>query len=151
MIVNTRFEVESPIDVVWRHMLDVQKIAPCVPGARLTEIIDDRTYAGVIEVKLGPISMSYKGRVQVEQIDEQAHRAQMKAEGSDVRGRGGAFATVNAEMHTEGTKTAVTMESDVAVTGLAAQFGRTAIMQSVAQWLADRFANCLEKQLKASS
>ncbi len=151
MIITTRFEVDAPLEVVWRYMLDVQKMAPCVPGAQLTEVIDDRTYAGKIGITVGPISLGYSGRVRVEEIDEQAHSVRLRAEGSETRGRGGASATVKAEMHTQEGKTAVTMESDVAVTGLVAQFGRTAIFQDISQRLAQRFADCLEREIKATA
>ncbi len=151
MIITTRFSVDAPLEVVWRYMLDVQKIAPCVPGAHLTEVIDDRTYTGRMEVKIGPISLGYNGRVHIEEIDEAARRVRLRGEGVDARGRGGASATVTAEMHTEDGKTAVIMESDVAVTGLVAQFGRSAIMQDISQRLAQRFADCLEKEIKVAS
>ncbi len=150
MIISTRFEVEAPIDAVWRHMLDVQKVAHCVPGAQLTEVIDERTYAGKIGVKLGPIDVGYRGRVHLEEVDEQVHRVRLKAEGSETRGRGGVFATVTSELHDEGGKTVVSTESDIAVTGLVAQFGRSAIMQEVAQRMARHFATCLEQAIKAA-
>lgn len=151
MIITTSFTVDAPLDVVWRHLLDVPTIAPCVPGAQLTSVIDDHTYEGKIQVKLGPITVDYKGQVQIDAIDEAAHTVNLKANGVESRGRGGAAATVHSEMHAEAGRTVVTMQSDVAVSGLVAQFGRSAIMQDVSQRLAQQFANCLEQQLQASS
>ena len=148
MIITTSFTVDAPLDVVWRHLLDVPTIAPCVPGAQLTSVIDDHTYEGKIQVKLGPITVDYKGQVQIDAIDEAAHTVNLKANGVESRGRGGAAATVHSEMHAEAGRTMVTMQSDVAVSGLVAQFGRSAIMQDVSQRLAQQFANCLEQQLK---
>lgn len=150
MIITTSFQVDAPLDAVWRHLLDVPTIAPCVPGAQLTSVIDDRTYEGKIQVKLGPITVDYKGQVKIDEIDEAAHTVNLKANGVESRGRGGAAATVRSEMHAEGGRTVVTMQSDVAVSGLVAQFGRSAIMQDVSQRLAQQFASCLEQQLKAS-
>ena len=150
MIITTSFQVDAPLDVVWRHLLDVPAIAPCVPGAQLTSVIDDRTYEGKIQVKLGPITVDYKGQVKIDAIDEAAHTVNLKANGVESRGRGGAAASVRSEMHAEGGRTVVTMQSDVAVSGLVAQFGRSAIMQDVSQRLAQQFAGCLEQQLKAS-
>jgi uncharacterized protein len=149
VILNTSFEVDAPLAVVWATMLDVQQIAHCVPGATLTEVIDERTYAGKIEVKLGPIAVGYGGRVHLDEIDEGAHTVKLRAEGNESRGRGGATATVTTTLSEVGGKTAVSMQSDVAVSGLVAQFGRSAIMQEVSQRLAQRFANCLEQELKA--
>ena len=150
MIITTSFQVDAPLDIVWRHLLDVPAIAPCVPGAQLTSVIDDRTYAGKIQVKLGPIAVDYKGQVKIDAIDEVAHTVNLKADGVESRGRGGAAATVHSEMHADGGRTVVTMQSDVAVSGLVAQFGRSAIMQDVSQRLAQQFASCLEQQLKSS-
>lgn len=150
VIVTTNFKVAAPIDVVWRYMLDVRKIAPCVPGAELTEVIDDKTFAGKIGVKLGPIEVAYRGKIFLDEVDEQAHMARMHAEGQESKGRGGATARVKAEMHEEAGQTLVSMESDVAVTGLVAQFGRSAIMQDISQRLAQRFADCLEREIKAT-
>ena len=150
MIITTSFQVDAPLDVVWRHLLDVPRIAPCVPGAQLTSVIDDRTYEGKIQVKLGPITVDYKGQVKIDEIDEAAHTVSLKANGVESRGRGGAAATVHSEMHADGGRTVVTMQSDVAVSGLVAQFGRSAIMQDVSQRLAQQFASCLEQQLKDS-
>lgn len=149
MILTTAFEVAAPLRVVWSQMLDVPRIAHCVPGAQLTEVIDDRTYAGKIEVKLGPIAVGYRGRLHIEAVDEATHTVKLRAEGNESRGRGGASATVTARLREVGEKTAVTMESDVAVSGLVAQFGRSSIMQEVAQRMAQRFASCLEQELRA--
>ncbi len=150
VIITTRFSVAAPLEVVWRYLLDVQKIAPCVPGAELTEVIDDKTFAGKIGVKLGPIEVAYRGKVFLEEVDEQTHTARIRAEGQESKGRGGASARVKAEMHEEGGQTVVSMESDIGVTGLVAQFGRSAIMQDISQRMAQRFADCLEREIKAT-
>lgn len=150
VIITTRFSVTAPLDVVWRYMLDVRKIAPCVPGAELTEVINDKTYAGKIGVKLGPIEVAYRGKIFLEEVDEQAHTVRLRGEGQESKGRGGASATVTAEMHEDGGQTVVSMDSEVGVTGLVAQFGRSAIMQDISQRMAQRFADCLEREIKAA-
>jgi carbon monoxide dehydrogenase subunit G len=151
MVITTRFELGVPVDAGWAYLLDVEKIAHCVPGASLTEVIDDKTYAGKIEVKLGPIAVSYKGRITLESVDESNHRVRVKAEGAEIRGRGGATATMTAELEASGAGTSVVMNTDLAVSGVVAQFGRTGIIQEVAQRMAQRFASCVEQELKAAS
>ena len=150
VIVTTTFRVAAPLDVVWPYMLDVKKMAPCVPGAELTEVIDEKTFAGKIGVKVGPIEVAYRGKVFLDEIDEQTHTARMHAEGQESKGRGGASARVKAEMHEEGAETVVTMESDIGVTGLVAQFGRSSLMQDISQRMAQRFADCLGRAIKAT-
>jgi uncharacterized protein len=147
--ITTSFEVAAPLAEVWAHMLDVPQVARCVPGAELTEVVDERTYAGKVEVKLGPIAVGYGGRLRIEAVDEAAHQVRLRAEGNESRGRGGASATVTATLKEVDGRTEVNMVSEVAVSGIVAQFGRSAIMQEVAQRMAKRFASCLEQQLKA--
>jgi len=151
MVITTRFELAAPVDAAWAYLLDVEKIAQCVPGASLTEVIDDRTYAGKIEVKLGPIAVSYQGRIALESVDATSHTVRIKGQGQEVRGRGGATATMTAQLEANGEGTNVVMNTDLAVSGLVAQFGRSTIMQEVAQRMTQRFASCVEQQLKAAT
>jgi carbon monoxide dehydrogenase subunit G len=151
MVITTRFELGAPIAAAWAYLLDVPKIAHCVPGASLTEVIDDKTYAGKVEVKLGPIGVSYKGRITIESMDETAHTVKIRAEGSETRGRGGASATMTAQLEPSDKGTAVVMNTDLAVSGVVAQFGRTGIMQEVAQRMAQRFASCVDQELKTAA
>jgi carbon monoxide dehydrogenase subunit G len=149
--ITTRFELGVPVEAAWAYLLDVQKIAHCVPGASLTQMIDERTFEGKIEVKLGPIAVSYKGRASIEEIDESNHRVRIKAQGAETRGRGGASASATAEMSSNGAGTSVVMTTEVAVSGVVAQFGRSGIMQEVAQRLTQRFAGCVDQELKAAT
>jgi carbon monoxide dehydrogenase subunit G len=151
MVITTRFELPVPVDVAWAYLLDVEKIAYCVPGASLTEVIDDKTYAGKIEVRLGPIAVSYKGRVTLESVDAASHTVRVKGQGAEDRGRGGATATMTAQLEANGEGTNVVMNTDLAVSGMVAQFGRSSIMQEVAQRMTQRFASCVEQQLKAAT
>ena len=151
MVITTRFELGAPVDAAWAYLLDVQKIAHCVPGASLTEVVDDKTYAGKVEVKLGPIAVSYKGRIVIESIDPAGHTVRLKAEGAETRGRGGASAVVTAQLAASEKGTSVVMDTELAVSGVVAQFGRSGIMQEVAQRMAQRFASCVDQELKAAT
>ncbi|TMC32582.1 MAG: hypothetical protein E6I84_03095 [Chloroflexi bacterium] len=151
MVITTRFELAVPVDAAWTYLLDVEKIASCVPGASLTGVIDDKTYAGKIEVRLGPIAVSYKGRITLESVDATSHTVRIKGEGAEDRGRGGATATMTAQLEANGPATNVVMNTDLAVSGIVAQFGRSTIMQEVAQRMTQRFASCVEQQLKAAT
>ena len=151
MVITTRFELAAPIEAAWAYLLDVPKIAHCVPGASLTEVIDDKTYGGKVDVKLGPIGVSYKGRITIQSMDESAHTVSIRAEGAETRGRGGASATTTAQLQPSEKGTSVIMTTDVAVSGVVAQFGRTGIMQEVAQRMAQRFASCVDQELKAAT
>jgi carbon monoxide dehydrogenase subunit G len=151
MVITTRFQLAVPVDTAWAYLLDVQKVAQCVPGASLTEVIDEKTYAGKIGVKLGPIAVGYKGRITLESVDPTSHTVQIKGQGSEDRGRGGATATMTAQLEANGEGTSVVMNTDLAVSGIVAQFGRSSIMQEVAQRMTQRFASCVEQQLKAAA
>src|SRR2546425_12577118 len=98
MVITTRFELAAPVDAAWGYLLDVEKIAHCVPGASLTGVIDDKTYAGKIEIKLGPIAVSYKGRIALESVDVVSHTVRIKGEGAELRVRGEATATSRAQL-----------------------------------------------------
>ena len=151
MLITTTFQLEAPVEAAWAYLLDVQKIAHCVPGAALTGVVDERTYDGRIEVKLGPIAVSYKGRITLETVDEGAHRVRVVAPGTETRGRGGASATATAELASSGSGTSVKMDTELAVSGVVAQFGRTGIIQDIAQRMSQRFASCVNQELKAAA
>jgi hypothetical protein len=140
------FSVNVPLESVWEYMLDAEKVTPCVPGASLTETIDERHYKGTVKVKLGAVQMSYRGELEMEP-DEAAHTIVLHAKGTEVRGSGGASGTVTTKLtETADGGTTIEMTSHMDVTGRVAQFGR-GIMQDVANRLVKDFANCLEVQL----
>mgnify|MGYP005719034713 FL=1 len=89
------FEVPLPPEDAWKTLLDIERIAPCMPGAELTEIVDDKTFKGKVSVRLGPVALTFQGTASFEDIDESAQRATVKAQGADAKGRGGANANVN--------------------------------------------------------
>jgi uncharacterized protein len=150
MRIEQTVEVEAPLDRVWALVNDVPRVAPCMPGAELTEVVDERTFAGTVKVKLGPINLSYKGTVVLEEVDEAAHRARLQASGRDVRGGGTAKATVDTRLEAvSGDRTRMSVETDLHLTGRVASFGRGAV-QDVSARLFGQFADCLRDTLEAA-
>ena len=141
------FTVNTPIDRAWAVLTDVERIAPCMPGAQLTEV-DGDTYHGLVKVKVGPITAQYKGTASFVEKDEATHRAVLKAAGRDVRGQGNASATVTAVMTEHGDGTQVTITTDMTVSGRVAQFGR-GIMADVTAKLLQQFVGNLEANVLA--
>jgi carbon monoxide dehydrogenase subunit G len=127
-------------------MLDLEKIAPCLPGAAIQEEVDDGEYEGTMKVEIGPITVSYKGTVKSEETDETAHRAVLPATGRKTRGQGTASATIVSTLREEGDGTRVNVETDMMLTGRVAQFGR-GLAQDVAKRMLDDFAVCLEREI----
>ncbi len=146
MRIEDRFTVSLPMEETWKVFLDVERIAPCMPGAQLTEMTDDE-YRGVVKVKLGAITAQYKGAVRFEEVDEASHRLVLRAEGRETRGQGNAAATVVATLHPAGDGgTEVAIDTDLKITGRIAQFGR-GVMADVSSKLLGEFARCLEDDL----
>jgi carbon monoxide dehydrogenase subunit G len=142
MKIEDQFRVDVPIEEAWRVLLDVERIAPCMPGAQLQEIEGDE-YRGVVKVKVGPISAQYKGAARILEADEDARRIVLKGEGRDTRGQGNASATVTVLLEPDGDGTRVAVDTDLNVTGKVAQFGR-GVMADVSSKLLGQFVACLE-------
>src|SRR5580765_1187087 len=98
MQIQDAFVVDAPVERVWNYVLDVTKVAPCMPGAELTETVDDTTWKGKVAIKLGPVSMGFAGTVKMTERDDQAHHVVLKADGREQRGRGAAAAVVAIDM-----------------------------------------------------
>jgi carbon monoxide dehydrogenase subunit G len=127
MDLNHQFTVAVPVEDAWRILTDVERIAPCLPGAQLQEIEGD-TYRGVVKVKVGPIQAQFKGQASFIERDDVAHKVVLKGEGRDTTGKGNASAVITAEMTAvDASNTAVTVNTDLSVTGKVAQFGRGAM------------------------
>ena len=127
MDLNHQFTVAVPVEDAWRILTDVERIAPCLPGAQLQEIEGD-TYRGVVKVKVGPIQAQFKGQASFIERDDVAHKVVLKGEGRDTTGKGNAAAVITAEMTAvDATSTSVTVNTDLSVTGKVAQFGRGAM------------------------
>jgi uncharacterized protein len=146
---NNDFEVSAPIDKTWAVLTDVERIAPCLPGAQLQEVEGDE-YRGIVKVKVGPITAQYKGAASFVERDDDNHRAVLKADGRDTRGAGNASALITARAEQAGDRTKVTVSTDLTVTGKVAQFGR-GVMADVSAKLMTQFADNLEKLLEAEN
>ncbi len=145
MELSNEFRVPVPVDEAWAVLTDVERIAPCMPGAQLQEVEGDE-YRGIVKVKVGPITAQYKGKARFQELDEGAHRAVLLAEGRETRGQGNATATVAATLASDGDGTLVTIVTDLAVTGRVAQFGR-GVLADVSSKLIDQFVACLESDV----
>ncbi|MBN6033547.1 SRPBCC family protein [Amycolatopsis sp. 195334CR] len=148
MRLDHRFTVPAPVDEVWQAVLDPERVAPCMPGATLTEV-DGDAFSGTVKVKLGPISLTYKGKGEFLEKDAGARRVVIKAAGKDARGAGTAAATVTVTLHEEDGATVGEVATDLKVTGRPAQFGRGMIGE-VGGKILDSFASCLATKLGGS-
>jgi uncharacterized protein len=145
MELTNDFRVAVPVERTWEVLNDVELIAPCMPGAQLQEIEGD-DYRGIVKVKVGPVTAQYKGVARFVERDEAAHKMVLRAEGRETRGQGNANATITAQMTPDGDGTAVSVVTDLTVTGRVAQFGR-GVMADVSSKLLGQFVDCLENKL----
>ena len=144
------FEVPVPPDEAWKLLMDIERIAPCVPGAALTQKVDDRTYKGTIAVKLGPVALTFGGQAKFEEMDEAAKRARVKAQGSDAKGRGGASAEVGFHIEPSPKGAKVIIHTNLQLSGAVAQYGRgVGMVKDLAQAIIGQFADNLEKRVIA--
>ncbi|HET8583100.1 MAG TPA: SRPBCC family protein [Jatrophihabitans sp.] len=143
------FSVPVGVDDAWQVLLDIERIAPCMPGAAI-ESVDGDDFTGSVKVKLGPINLTYKGKASFVEKDETAHRAVIDARGRDARGNGTAAAKITAVLSESGGSTTVQVNTDLDITGKPAQFGR-GVMVDVGNKLIGQFADCLAGQLGAGA
>ena len=142
MELNDTFEVAHPIGAVWDVLTDVERIAPCLPGAQLTGS-DGDVHEGLVKVKVGPISSQYKGKASITERDDDAHRLLMSASGRDTRGAGNASAEITVALESmSDTSTRVSVHTDLTITGKVAQFGR-GVLADVSRKLMGQFADNL--------
>ncbi len=147
MKLEQSFEVAAPIDQVWDALNDLERVAPCLPGAAITDHDEDGTYHGTFQVKLGPTTASYRGTVKIENADESTHTATLKARGTDKRGQGGANATIVNRLSERDGGTTVEAVTDFTITGRLARFGRGGMMEDISNRLMRDFATCLSSRL----
>ena len=145
MELQNEFTVGVAVDKAWALLTDLEQIAPCMPGAKL-EGIEGDNYLGLVKVKVGPITMSYKGTATFVERDDEKHCAILRAEGRDTRGQGNAAATIMAQLEPDGDRTRVTVVTDLNITGKVAQFGRGALAD-VSTKLLGQFVERLEADL----
>ncbi|MDA0184661.1 SRPBCC family protein [Solirubrobacter phytolaccae] len=151
MKLENDFTVPASIDEAWAFLLDVPRVAPCLPGASVEPETDENgSYKGTMKLKIGPITAQYKGTVKIQEADKANHKVSMRAQAKDARGQGSASATITSTMEETPEGTKVSVVTDMRVTGPAAQFGR-GVMQDVSAKLMKRFADCLAEQLSGGT
>ena len=150
MLIENEFTASAPVDELWAFLLDVQRIAPCMPGAELTEVVDDKNWKGRMTMKFGPVGMAFAGTVTMQERDDAAHRVVLSAKGTEQKGKGAASASVTSwlEPRDDGSSL-VKMQADISLTGAVAQLSR-GLLPEVSKKLTQQFADCLEQTLAAS-
>ena len=149
MELTNEFTVDAPVEQAWAVLTDLERIAPCMPGAQLTEV-DGEEYRGSVRVKVGPISAQYKGVAQFVSKDDTSHVAVLKAQGRDTRGQGNASANITARLTPVGESTQVSVVTDLNITGKVAQMGR-GVLADVSAKLLDQFVESLERDVLAAA
>jgi uncharacterized protein len=145
---DNSFEIPLPPDRAWPVLMDVARIAPCMPGAELTEIADARNYKGKISVRLGPVSLAFAGKIALEDVDDTKHTARVKAQGSDAKGRGAANAAATFKVEPKGNGSIVLIHTDLMLSGAVAQYGRgVGMIQATAAQIIGQFADNLRSRL----
>ena len=153
--IEEKFQVQASVDRVWQYLIAPEKVVVCMPGAELTEVQDERTFLGSVKVKVGPVTVSYKGRVQLTEVDEQGHLIRMVGEGREAGGAGSARVTMSSQVSSlPNGSSEVKVEAEVDLVGKIVQFGR-GMIEDVAKQLFRQFAGCvrerLERPLEASA
>ena len=145
---ENEFEVPVPLEEAWDILMDIERIAPCVPGAELTEVVDDKTYKGKISVKLGPVALTFNGQTTFEELDTANFSARLKAQGTDSKGRGGAHANVTFRMEPQENNTKVIINTNLQLSGAVAQYGRgVGMVKDLSQQIIGQFADNLAKDV----
>lgn len=139
------FTVPAPVEEAWKVLRDIERVAPCMPGATL-DSVDGDEFSGRVKVKVGPMTVTYRGDARFVDVDEEAHTASIEAKGTETRGSGTARATVTARLTGRGDETDVVLTTDLTITGKPAQFGR-GVMADVGNKLIGEFADCLASEL----
>jgi len=151
MKLEQSFSVAAPVDEVWAALIDVERVAPCLPGAEITGRNEEGAYEGAFTIKLGPTTAAYRGFLRMDSLDEAARTATMHAKGTDKRGQGGASATIVSTMREEDGATRVDVVTDYSITGRLARFGRSGMIEDISRRLMGDFADCLQATLGAGS
>jgi len=145
---DNSFDVPLAPAQAWAMLMDIRRIAPCMPGAELTEIVDPQNFRGKISVRLGPVALAFAGRVEFDSIDEANHSARVKAQGNDAKGRGSANATATFRVEPAGAGSRVLIHTDLMLSGAVAQYGRgVGMIQATAGQIIGQFAGNLRTQL----
>jgi carbon monoxide dehydrogenase subunit G len=146
---DNSFDVPLSPAQAWAVLMDIRRIAPCMPGAALTEIVDAQNFRGKIAVRLGPVALAFAGRVQFEDVDDVNHSARVKAQGADDKGRGSANATATFRIEPADIGSRVFIHTDLMLSGAVAQYGRgVGMIQATAAQIIGQFAANLRAQLE---
>ena len=148
MEIENEFTVKAPVDQLWAYLLDVERIAPCMPGAELTETLDERSWKGKVNMKLGPVSLSFAGTVAIEEREDETHRVVLHAKGMEAKGKGAANAVVTSWLESGSEDTTVKMRAEIHLTGSVAQLSR-GLLPEVSKRLTQQFADCLQESMAA--
>jgi len=140
------FTIQAPVDQVWDYFQDPQRVAKCVPGADLDQVVNQNHFKGGVKVKMGPVGLKFKGELQVTERNEASKRVVMKAKGAAEGGKGQAEASVTAQLQGSGDTTTVRLDQDINLTGAAAQYGR-GMMSDVLSVLIKQFSQCVQSDL----
>jgi carbon monoxide dehydrogenase subunit G len=146
MQIESSFEVPASPAAAWELLMDVPRVVPCMPGAELTEVVDDSNWKAKMSVKLGPIALNFVTDIRREQVDDAAHHVVLAARGRELRGRGGATAKIDGSLTEIDGGTRVALVTDLSLSGPMAQYGR-GVVQDVSEQLVGQFADCLRGQL----
>jgi hypothetical protein len=149
LLIDNEFRVAAPADRLWSHLLDVERIAPCLPGAELTEVVDDRTWRGRMKMKFGPVAMAFAGTVTMVDRDDDDHRVVLRANGTESKGKGAANADVTSWLEPDGDETLVKMHADITLQGFVAQVSR-GMLPDISAKLTQQFADCLRADMTAA-
>jgi carbon monoxide dehydrogenase subunit G len=150
VILTHEFSVEGRLDTVWRTLLDLERVAGCLPGATIRATADEGRFEGEMKVKMGPMTVTYDGSASLVEVDEAEHRAVISLRAREAKGQGTALATVTNRVEQEGSRVRVRAETDLQVTGPQARFGR-AIMEDVGNRVLGEFAKRLEAEIASES
>jgi carbon monoxide dehydrogenase subunit G len=148
VLIDNEFRVAAAADRLWSHLLDVERIAPCLPGAELTEVVDDRTWRGRMKMKFGPVAMAFAGTVTMVDRNDGDHRVVLRANGTESRGKGAATAEVTSWLEPDGEETLVKMHADITLQGFVAQVSR-GMLPDISARLTQQFADCLRADMMA--
>ncbi|MEW6472475.1 MAG: SRPBCC family protein [Actinomycetota bacterium] len=143
---ENEFTVPASTDEVWEFLLDPRRVAPCMPGAELTEVVNDRQYKGKVHIKMGPVSLSFNGDVDITERDDVTKRMVMKAKGAELKGKGQATAVVVSSLERNGSGTRMRISQDIDLSGPLAQYGR-GMIQDVSGSLMNEFADRIQADL----
>jgi len=151
MKIENSFRIDLAMESAWTTLLDIPPLVPCMPGAELLAVEDERSYRGQVKARLGPVSVAFRGRARLVEVDETQHLVRATASGTEEKGRGSAQADVSFRLSPDGGGTRVDIVSDIALAGAVAQYGRAqGVIADVAQVMIDTFAQNLSHMIEST-